>query len=31
MAFLEGFWDERLAALKHAVEHDERAADGVDG
>jgi len=28
--FLEGFWDERLSALKVEAEHHEVASDGVD-
>lgn len=30
MAFLEGFWDERLAVLKRQAEHAEVAGDGID-
>lgn len=30
IAFLEGFWDERLAALTREAEHDEAVGDGVD-
>jgi len=29
VAFLDGFWDERLASLKREAEHDE-AADATD-
>src|SRR5258705_6019953 len=31
MAFLERFWDERLANLKREDEHDEAAGNGTPG
>jgi DNA-binding transcriptional ArsR family regulator len=31
MSFLEGFWDERLAALKREAERDEATASVSDG
>ena len=30
-AFLEEFWDEKLAALKREVEREEKREDGTDG
>ena len=30
-AFLEEFWDERLEALKHEAEREERSKHGQDG
>ncbi len=30
MTFLEGFWDERLAALKVEAEREEVTGDGID-